>query len=75
MSLIVYMNLYFSIMLDDNEHKMAKMIEDEWSTIFDTVETYEYRVMVSKPDLDSVLFSNKCWVVDLAGLIAISNTN
>ena len=54
------MNSNLSIMLDDNEHKMAKMIEDEWSTIFDTVETYEYRVMISKPDIDSVLFSNKC---------------
>ena len=47
----------FSIMLDDNENKMAKTIEDVWILIFDTVETYEYRVMISKPDLDSVWFS------------------
>ena len=47
----------FSIMPDDNESKMAKKIEDDWSLIFDTVETYEYRVMISKPDRDSVSFS------------------
>ena len=43
-------------MLDDNEDKMAKLIEDDWSTLFDTVETYEYRVMISKPNLNSVRF-------------------
>ena len=44
-------------MIDNNEDKISKMIEEEWALIFDTVETYEYRVLISKPDKNSVLFS------------------